>query len=135
VVPLRPWSCSDTAKPSLRRHQLIRFPPALHEAIERGDVRSARRSWEKRQEAKAKARGYPADDGFVGFNAEAVRDATTVGEVARGLSKAMPVSQARRMVNELRESKYPQRVPVRDDDARSGLVNSPRGACLAAADT
>jgi fructokinase len=54
---------------------------------------------------------------------------------ARGLSKAMPVSQARCMVDELRESKYTQRVPVRDDDARSGQVDSSCGACLAAADT
>ena len=51
------------------------------EAIERGDVRSAGRAWKNRQEAKAKAHGYPTDNGFVGFNAEAVRDATTVGEV------------------------------------------------------
>lgn len=54
---------------------------------------------------------------------------------ARGLSKAMPVSQARRMVDELRESKYPQGVPTRDDDARTGQVTSPCGACLAAAGT
>jgi hypothetical protein len=51
------------------------------EAIERDDVRSAGHAWKNRQEAKAKARGYPTDDGFVGFNAEAVRDTATVGEV------------------------------------------------------
>jgi hypothetical protein len=51
------------------------------EAIERGDTRSAGRAWKDRQVAIAKAHGYPVDDGFMGFNAEAVRNAATVVEV------------------------------------------------------
>ncbi|MHB1011231.1 MAG: hypothetical protein ACYC1E_18865, partial [Propionibacteriaceae bacterium] len=52
------------------------------DAIERGDARAARQAWKARRDAQARAKGYPADDGFIGFNAEVVRDAATVREVA-----------------------------------------------------